>query len=56
MKSREEKFYIVKVTHPKDMHEKEHDIVVKRGDCDKFKHFFLLNLLNINQTQKRKEL
>ena len=21
------------------MHEKEHDIVVKRGDCDKFKHF-----------------
>ena len=22
------------------MHEKEHDIVVKRGDCDKFKHFF----------------
>ena len=42
MKSQEEKFGLVKVTHPKDMHdEKEHDIVVKRGDCDKFKHFSL---------------
>lgn len=41
MKSREEKFYIVKVTHPKDMHEKEHDIVVKRGDCASLSIFSL---------------